>query len=341
MVSGIDPFPATGIKLSLPGIYVTKYRRIRFGPRSAREGFSVGFGLGYDAKTGPENTDFLARITALFKVNLTGIAGFLYFWADKKNQYCMGKVALITGATAGIGKATAKLFAGAGYDLIVTGRRAERLKELKKEICGNREGTQVHTLCFDIKDRRSCEAAMGALPEKFRSIDVLVNNAGVASDLIKFQDGDISNWDSVIDTNVKGLIYITRIVAEGMVERGGGHIVNVGSVAGTEPYAEGNIYCATKYAVHGLTKSIRIDLLGTGVKVTEIRPGKVLTEFSLVRFRGNTEEARRAYEGFTPLSGEDVAGTILWAVNQPANVNIDEIVLTPLAQANSYYICKG
>lgn len=252
----------------------------------------------------------------------------------------MKKVALITGATSGIGNATAKLFADNGYNLIVTGRRAERLKELKSELKAKYTGIKVHTLSFDVKDRDSCSACLGSLPEDFRRIDVLVNNAGLASELVKFQDGSISNWDTVIDTNIKGVIYITKIVADIMVVQGGGHIVNIGSVAGTEPYEGGNIYCATKFAIHGLSKTMRIDLLGTGVKVTEVRPGKTNTEFSLVRFGGDREEADRAYEGYQPLTGDDIAQSIFWAVSQPANVNIDEIVITPAAQANSYYIKK-
>lgn len=250
----------------------------------------------------------------------------------------MKKTALVTGATSGIGLATARLLAADGFHLIVTGRRAERLKELKKELKDDHPEIKVHVLSFDIKDRHSCEAALGALPESYRRIDVLVNNAGLASDLVKFQEGDFSNWDTVIDTNIKGLIYVSRLVTAIMLEQGGGHIVNIGSIAGTEPYAEGNVYCATKHAVHGFSKALRIDLLGTNVKVTEVRPGKVDTEFSLVRFHGDREKADSAYEGYTALSGEDVARAVLWAVSQPEHVNIDEIVITPAAQANSYYL---
>lgn len=250
------------------------------------------------------------------------------------------KVAMITGATAGIGRATAELFASEGYTLVITGRRAERLKELKKEL-KDKYGVKVQVLNFDVKDKDTGLAAMNALQEPYNQIDVLVNNAGLASEMVRFQDGDLQNWDEVIDTNVKGPIYISRFVARGMIERGRGHIVNIGSVAGTEPYECGNIYGASKHALHGLSRSMRIDLLGTGVKVTEIRPGKVETEFSLVRYKGDQEAADKCYEGFRPLLGDDIARTILWAVSQPDNVNIDEIMITPVSQANSYYIHKA
>lgn len=250
----------------------------------------------------------------------------------------MKKVVMVTGATSGIGAATARLFAENGYNLLITGRRVGRLKDLKQELKAKHPGINVHPLSFDVKDRRGVEAALSSLPEEFRRIDVLVNNAGKASDMVKIQSGDLHNWDDVIDTNIKGLVYVTRLVSEQMAANGGGHIVNIGSIAGTEPYECGNIYCATKHAVHALSQSMRIDLLGTGIKVTEVRPGKVETEFSLVRFRGDEEMARRTYEGYEPLTGEDIAQTIFWAVSQPDHVNIDEIVVTPKAQANSYYL---
>ncbi len=249
----------------------------------------------------------------------------------------MNKVVFITGATSGIGAATARLFAKTGgYDLILAGRRADRLRDLKKEL-KEMHGTNVHVMSFDVRDYRSGVAALDALTENFRHIDILVNNAGRATDLVKFQEGDIRNWDEVIDINIKGFIYMARIVSERMVRQGGGHIVNLGSIAGTEPYESGNVYCATKHAVHALSRGMRIDLLGTGVKVTEIRPGKVETEFSLIRFHGDEAKAAKVYEGIRPLTGDDIAGAILWAVTQPAHVNIDEIVVTPVSQANSYY----
>lgn len=249
----------------------------------------------------------------------------------------MKRVALITGATSGIGEATARLFAKQGdFDLIIAGRRADRLKAMKEEL-KEAYGTKVHVMSFDIRDYKRVNAALEALPEQYRRIDILVNNAGRATDLVKFQEGDVRNWDEVIDINVKGFIYMARLISERMAAQGSGHIVNLGSIAGTEAYEAGNVYCATKHAVHALSRGMRIDLLGTGVKVTEIRPGKVETEFSLVRFHGDETAAAKVYEGIRPLKGEDIASAILWAVMQPAHVNIDEIVVTPVSQANSYY----
>lgn len=253
-----------------------------------------------------------------------------------QNCVAMKKTALITGATSGIGRATARAFADEGYDLIITGRRAERLKSLKAELEKD-TGAEVLALSFDVRDRRACEAALCSLPEGFRCIDVLVNNAGLASGLDPIQDGDPSDWEAMIDTNIKGLLYITRTVAPEMAARGAGHIINIGSIAGTQPYEKGNVYCATKHAVHALSQGMRIDLLGTGVRVTEVRPGMVETEFSVVRFHGDRERADGVYAGLEPLAGEDIAEVILWAASQPAHVNIDEVVVTPLAQANSYY----
>lgn len=244
---------------------------------------------------------------------------------------------MITGATSGIGEATARLFASQGeFDLIIAGRRADRLKALKEEL-KSAYGTKIHVMSFDVRDYKSAAAALDAIAERYRCIDVLVNNAGRATDLVKFQEGDIRNWDEVIDINLKGFIYMARLISERMVRQGGGHIVNLGSIAGTEAYEAGNVYCATKHAVHALSRGMRIDLLGTGVKVTEIRPGKVETEFSLVRFHGDESAAGKVYEGIRPLRGEDIAQAILWAVTQPPHVNIDEIVVTPASQANSYY----
>ncbi|MBR2060985.1 MAG: SDR family NAD(P)-dependent oxidoreductase, partial [Tidjanibacter sp.] len=196
-------------------------------------------------------------------------------------------------------------------------------------------------LCFDVRDRVATEAALGSLPEECRRVDVLVNNAGLASGLEHIDEGDPADWNAMIDTNIKGLLNVTRIISAQMVERGSGHIVNLGSIAGTQPYENGNVYCATKHAVHGLSQAMRIDLLTHGVKVTEIRPGMVETEFSKVRFHGDEARAAAVYQGVEPLTGDDVADAILWAVEAPDHVNIDEIVLTPKAQANSYYVNRS
>ena len=248
----------------------------------------------------------------------------------------MNKTVLITGATSGIGYATANVFAEEGCNLILTGRRAERLKSLKKEI-EERCGVEVAALSFDIRDRYACKAAMESLPEQFRTVDILVNNAGLASGLEHINEGDISDWEAMIDTNVKGLLYITRIVSNMMIRQGGGHIINLGSIAGTQPYENGSVYCASKHAVHALSQTMRIDLLSHGIRVTEIRPGMVETEFSIVRFHGDRQRADNVYRGVEPLRGEDIADTIVWAASQPAHINIDEIVITPTQQANAYY----
>ncbi len=252
----------------------------------------------------------------------------------------MEKTALITGATAGFGEAAARMLAEEGYRLIITGRRAERLRDLKKEL-KEAYGTHVLPLNFDIRDRVRTEAALDSLPEEYRAIDVLINNAGLAAGMEHIDQGDPADWDAMIDTNVKGLLYITRKVARGMAGRGRGHIVNVGSIAGTQAYENGAVYCASKHAVHALSQGMRIDLLSSGVKVTEIRPGMAETEFSLVRFHGDAARAGAVYNNVKPLTAEDVAETILWAISQPEHVNIDEIVITCRQQANAYYTYRG
>ena len=248
----------------------------------------------------------------------------------------MGKTALITGATSGIGEATARLLAEEGYDLILTGRRSQRLRALKKELEKDFR-IEVLPLSFDVRDWQQCEAGLGSLPEGFREIDLLVNNAGLAAGLEHIDKGDPNDWDAMVDTNVKGLLYITRIVSGMMVRQGRGHIVNIGSTAGTQPYENGAGYCATKHAVHALSQAMRADLLRSGIKVTEIRPGMVETEFSVVRFHGDRERAGDVYRGIVPLTGEDVAEAVVWAVSQPAHVNVDEIVITASQQAGAYY----
>ncbi len=248
----------------------------------------------------------------------------------------MGKVALVTGATSGFGEAIARALASSGYDVIVTGRRWDRLKALKKEF-EEEYGVSVQTLGFDIRDRHQCEAQIGSLPENFRAIDILVNNAGLAAGMEHIDNGDPGDWDAMIDTNVKGALYITRIVSASMAARGHGHIINIGSISGTSVYENGAVYCASKHAMHALSQGMRIDLLQHGIKVTEIRPGMAETEFSLVRFHGDDQKAHSIYKGVEPLTAEDVATTVIWAISQPPHVNIDEIVMTCTAQANNFY----
>lgn len=252
----------------------------------------------------------------------------------------MNKTVLVTGATSGIGYATAMAFAEENCNLILTGRRSERLKTMKKKI-EKSYGVEVAVLSFDIRDRQACQASLQSLPENFRAIDILVNNAGLAAGLEHINEGDITDWEAMIDTNIKGLLYVTRIVSNMMIERGCGHIINLGSIAGTQPYENGSVYCASKHAVHALSQTMRIDLLSHGIRVTEIRPGMVETEFSVVRFHGDKQRADGVYKGVEPLRGEDIADTIVWAASQPPHINIDEIVITPTQQANAYYTFRN
>lgn len=243
-------------------------------------------------------------------------------------------IALVTGATSGIGKCTAEIFAKNGYDVIVTGRREERLMELKKDVEAKYK-VKVYALCFDIRKQNEVETAINSLPAEFKVIDVLVNNAGLAAGLAPIQDGNIDHWERMIDTNIKGLLYITKAVSKLMIERQKGHIINVGSIAGKEAYANGNVYCGTKHAVDALNKGMRIDLLPHNIKVSAVNPGMVETEFSVVRFDGDALRAKKVYEGFQPLKPEDIAETIYWMASRPAHVNINDIIIMPSAQANS------
>jgi 3-hydroxy acid dehydrogenase/malonic semialdehyde reductase len=242
--------------------------------------------------------------------------------------------ALITGATSGFGKSTAEIFAKNGYNIIITGRRKDRLDELKQRI--ERENkVKVLALCFDIRKRSEVEKTMSELPSDFQAVDVLVNNAGLAAGLSPIQDGNIEHWERMIDTNLKGLLYITKCVSKVMIEQKKGHIINVGSVAGKEAYANGNVYCATKHAVDALNKSMRIDLLPFGIKVSAINPGMAETEFSIVRFDGDEERAKKVYDGIQALKPEDVAEAIYWMASRPAHVNINDMIIMPTSQANA------
>ena len=240
----------------------------------------------------------------------------------------------ITGATSGIGKSTATLFAKNGYNLIITGRRQERLSELKKELELTSK-INVTTLCFDIRNQTEVENAINSLLPELKKIDILVNNAGLAAGLSNLQDGNLNHWEQMIDTNVKGLLYVTKIISNLMIENKSGHIINIGSIAGKEVYANGNVYCATKFAVDALNKAMRIDLLPHNIKVTAVNPGMVETEFSVVRFDGDEERAKKVYQGLQPLKPEDIAETIFWVANRPAHVNINDIVIMPTVQATS------
>lgn len=251
----------------------------------------------------------------------------------------MNKIVLITGATAGIGEACATEFARNGYDLIINGRREDRLKKLSASL-QKQFDIDVLPMVFDVRDRKSVEDIFTDLPPEWMKINVLVNNAGLASGLDPLQEGDPDDWEKMIDTNVKGLLYVTHHVVTGMVGRGEGHIINVGSLAGKEVYPGGNVYCASKHAVDAITKGLRIDLVGTGVKVTQISPGLVETEFSEVRFKGDKEKAKKVYEGYEPLTAKDVAEQILYVASLPKRININDLVLTALDQANSYIVNK-
>ena len=248
----------------------------------------------------------------------------------------MSKTVLITGATSGIGEATAFKFAREGYNLVITGRRAERLGVLAGKLT-NEHNVKVLTLYFDIRKRSEVEQAIGSLTGEWRTIDVLVNNTGLAAGLDPIQQGSIDDWEQMIDTNIKGLLYVTRLVAPMMIEKRNGHIINIGSIAGKEVYAKGNVYCATKFAVDALTKAMRIDMLQHGIRVSQVCPGAVETEFSEVRFKGDKQTAANVYKGYTPLTADDIAEAIWWIAARPAHVNINDLVIMPASQASPHY----
>jgi len=240
-------------------------------------------------------------------------------------------IALVTGATSGIGKACAEILAKNGFSLILCGRRRDRLEDLKSDLQA-RYNTSSHILCFDVRNRDEVSKVFTELDSSWRKIGVLINNAGLAMGLSSFENGNLDHWDTMIDTNIKGLLYVSRQVVPMMIEAGGGHVVNVGSIAGKEIYANGNVYCATKHAVDALSKSMRLDLSKYPVKVSAIHPGAVETEFSIVRFEGDEEKASKVYEGFENLVAEDVAEGIWFMLNRPEHVNINEMTIMPTAQ---------
>lgn len=247
------------------------------------------------------------------------------------------KTAFITGATSGIGRATARLFAAHNINLILCGRRNERLESLKTELGKN---VAVHTLSFDVRERDKIIVAVESLPENFRSIDILINNAGNAHGLDAFQNGSADDWDAMLDINVKGLLYVTEAILPGMIAKKAGHIINIGSTAGKEVYPNGNVYCASKHAVDAINQGMRLDLNGKGIKVGSINPGLVETEFSEVRFKGDSDRAEKVYQNFTPLQPEDIADVIHFAVTRPPHVNIADLTVMCLDQASSTIVNK-
>ena len=244
----------------------------------------------------------------------------------------MRKIVLITGATSGIGEACARKFAQGGYDVIITGRRAQLLANLKKEF--EAEGVRVLALAFDVRNRNAATAAINSLPLEWQQIDVLINNAGLALGLEPEYEGSFEDWETMIDTNIKGLLTMTRLVVPRMVKRDSGHVINIGSVAGDAAYAGGNVYCGTKAAVKTITDGLRIDLAHTSVRVTNVKPGLVETHFSNVRFHGNDSRAEKVYEGVKPLTGADIAEVVFYAASAPAHVQIAEVLVLATHQAN-------
>ena len=251
----------------------------------------------------------------------------------------MAKIALITGATSGIGEATAEVFAREGYNLILTGRRLERLDKLAAHL-NKKYNIEVAVSSFDVRNREEVVDNLEKLPAKWKKVNVLVNNAGLSQGLDPIDKGSFDDWDIMIDTNINGLLYVSKIVSNWMITNGHGHIVNIGSIAGIDVYANGNVYCASKHAVDALNKGMRIDLLSHGVKVTVIHPGAVETEFSEVRFKGDKARAKKVYDGFEPLAAADIAETIWFVVSRPAHVNINEMIVMPTAQANGSLIYR-
>ena len=242
-----------------------------------------------------------------------------------------GKIVLITGATSGIGEGCARKFAAMGSKVILNGRNVEKLNSLKDELTA--QGAEVLTLPFDVRDRQAMSTALGSLTDEWRNIDVLINNAGLVFGMDKEHEGSLDEWDIVIDTNIKGLLAMTRMVVPGMVERGCGHIINIGSRAGDAAYAGGSVYCATKAAVKALSDGLRIDLVDTPLRVTNIKPGMVETNFSVVRFRGDKAKADAVYDGIRPLTGDDIADVVYYAASAPAHVQIAEVLVMPTYQA--------
>jgi NADP-dependent 3-hydroxy acid dehydrogenase YdfG len=248
-----------------------------------------------------------------------------------------GKIVLVTGASSGIGQATARAFAAEGAKLLLCARRQEKLAELAQELD---QADDVYTFRLDVRDRVAVEETLANLPEAWKAVDVLVNNAGLSRGLTKLYEDDPENWEEMLDTNVKGLLYVTRAIVPGMVARGRGHVINLGSTAGNQTYANGAVYCASKAAEKVISEGLKLDLMGTPVRVTTIDPGMVETEFSEVRFRGDKERAAKVYANFTPLIPQDVADAIVWVASRPARVNIHSVLMTSIDQANSNVVVR-
>ncbi len=249
-------------------------------------------------------------------------------------QSMKDRIVFITGASSGIGEATAQAFAAQGAKILMCARRADRLEKLAQTL-EYEYGVPVHYFRLDVRDQPAVEKAVGGLGPEWRAIDILVNNAGLSRGLDKLPQGLLDDWEEMIDTNVKGLLYVSRAVVPGMVERGRGHIINIGSIAGHEVYPGGNVYCATKFAVRALSKGLRLDLNGTPIRVSEVAPGMVETEFSLVRFHGDAERAGKVYQGLTPLAPDDIADAVVWCATRPPHINVSEVVVMPTVQAST------
>lgn len=272
-------------------------------------------------------------------VTPTNRKGTQIFFESHSNQTTtMKKIAFITGATSGIGQACAQKFAASGYNLIINGRNTDKLNEMRETL--TQSGVEVLTLPFDVRDHEATRNAIESLANPWNQIDVLVNNAGLALGLDKEYEGDFEDWDTMIDTNIKGLLHVTRMVVPAMVARNRGHVINIGSVAGDAAYANGNVYCATKAAVKTITDGLRIDLAHTAVRVTNVKPGLVETNFSVVRFHGDKERADNVYKGIQPLTGDDIADVVLYAANAPEHVQIAEVLVLATHQANGSTIVR-
>lgn len=249
-------------------------------------------------------------------------------------------IVFITGATAGFGKACAEKFAANGYNVIITGRRKERLENLQQEL-EKRFSIRAFPLSFDVRDFHACRKAINSMPEEWKNISILINNAGLAMGLSPIDEGEISDWDTMIDTNIKGLLYISKLIIPFLKNSKNPHIINIGSTAAKDVYPKGNVYCATKHAIDALSKAMRIDLLPYGIKVTAIHPGAAETEFSVVRFKGDEEKAKDVYEGYTPLYADDIAEVVFFCTSRPPHVCVNDLVITPTAQANALHLHKS